>query len=219
MYSNNKPRYKRLWKFLVLYGISRQPIVGARHPAPTLLSIFLLCTLLAEHTQTCCSEREEERREKKGGERRRGEVLILCNWGATLSQLTCRRPGIKRIPFSLSAILGLTACRAPRSDRPNWGLSPSAHLSHSIQHPFLACVLTHTVHTQVLDYSGFTLANIHCIFGIYNQSYTKMKSLHCVLYWPQYIYFKYLLSHWGILLYQGTRRFCRNRLKWQHRLF
>lgn len=69
IYSNNKPRYKRLWKFLVLYGISRQPIVGACHPAPTLLSIFLLCTLFTEHTQTYCSEREEERRKKKKGER------------------------------------------------------------------------------------------------------------------------------------------------------
>lgn len=73
IYSNNKPRYKRLWKFVVLYGISRQPIVGTCHPAPTLFSIFLLCTLLAEHTQTCCSEREEARREKGGrGEERRG---------------------------------------------------------------------------------------------------------------------------------------------------
>lgn len=79
IYSNNKLRYKRLWKFLVHYGISRQPIVGTCNPAPTLLSIFLLCTLLAEHTQTHCSEREEERR-KKRGERRRGEVLILSNW-------------------------------------------------------------------------------------------------------------------------------------------
>lgn len=73
IYSNNKQRYKRLWKFLVLYGISRKPIVGTCHPAPTLLSIFLLCTLLAEHTQTYCSEREEERRKKEGRkEERRG---------------------------------------------------------------------------------------------------------------------------------------------------
>lgn len=72
IYSDNKPRYKRLWKFVVLYGISRQPIVGTCHPAPTLLSIFLLCTLLAKHTQTYCSEREEERREKGRGEERRG---------------------------------------------------------------------------------------------------------------------------------------------------
>lgn len=72
IYSNNKLRYKRLWKFLVHYGISRQPIVGTCNPAPTLLSIFLLCTLLAEHTQTHCSEREEERRKKgeRGGEER-----------------------------------------------------------------------------------------------------------------------------------------------------
>lgn len=66
-YTNTKPRYKRLWKFLVLYGISRQPFVGTCHPAPTLLPIFLLCTLLAEHTQTYCSEREEERRKKERG--------------------------------------------------------------------------------------------------------------------------------------------------------
>lgn len=72
IYSNNKPRYKRLWKFAVLYGISRQPIVGACHPAPTRLSIFLLCTLLAELTQTHCSERQEERRRKGRGEERRG---------------------------------------------------------------------------------------------------------------------------------------------------
>lgn len=71
IYSNSKPWYKRLWKFLVHYGISRQPIVGTCNPAPTLLSIFLLCTLLAEHTQTHCSEREEERREKKGREEER----------------------------------------------------------------------------------------------------------------------------------------------------
>lgn len=71
IYSNNKPRYKRLWKFVVLYGISRQPIVGTCHPAPTLLSIFLLCTLLAEHTQTHCSEREEEEKKgERGGEKR-----------------------------------------------------------------------------------------------------------------------------------------------------
>lgn len=71
IYSNNKARYKRHWKFLVLYGISRQPIVGTCHPAPTLLSIFLLCTLLAEHTQTYCSEQEEERRGKNEKERKR----------------------------------------------------------------------------------------------------------------------------------------------------
>lgn len=64
IYSNNKLRDKCLWKFIVLYGISRQPIVGNFYPAPTLLSIFLLCMLLAEPTQTYCSEREKK--EKKG---------------------------------------------------------------------------------------------------------------------------------------------------------
>lgn len=77
IYSNNKPRDKRLWKFIVLYGISRQPIVGTCYPAPTLLSIFLLCMLLAERTQTYCSEWEKKRR--KRAERRREELLILNN--------------------------------------------------------------------------------------------------------------------------------------------
>ena len=64
---NNQLRFKRLWKFAVLYGITRQPIVGARHPAPTLLSIFLLCMLLTERTQKYCGEGEG-----KKGEARRG---------------------------------------------------------------------------------------------------------------------------------------------------
>lgn len=105
------PRYKRLWKFVVLHGISRQPIVGTCHPAPTLLSIFLLCMLLAEHTQTYCSEREEERRRKGewGGEKR-------C-WYSVIEGQPCHSwPAGDRgynVFHFLSAILGLTACRVP----------------------------------------------------------------------------------------------------------
>lgn len=71
--SNNKQRHKSFWICVELYGISRQPIVGTCHPAPTRLSVFLRRTVLAERTQTHCGERAEEgergegRREKRRG--------------------------------------------------------------------------------------------------------------------------------------------------------
>lgn len=180
--------------------------------------------------QTDILQQAGEREEKKRGEGRREEVLILSNWGAPVSQLTCRRPGIKCIPFSL-CYPGTDSLQSPRFDRPNWGLSPSAHLSHSIKHPFLVCVLTHmnthTVYTQAFNYwllpAGYlqikictTPTNTQCIFGIYNKRHT---SFHLLLNKPRYIYFKYLLSQKGLFLYQGKGRFYRNIVKWQHCLF
>lgn len=48
-----------------------------------------------------------------------------------MSELTCRRPGIKLFHF-LCAILGLTARRVSGSDRPDGGMSPSTHHAHTL---------------------------------------------------------------------------------------
>lgn len=64
IHSNDKQR----WKFLVLHGISRQPIVGACHPAPTLISIFHSRRAHTDMLQRAGGKRGE----KRGEEGRRG---------------------------------------------------------------------------------------------------------------------------------------------------
>lgn len=91
-------------------------------------------------------------REEKKGERSRGEVLIRSNWGPTMSELTCRRPGIKCIPFSL--------CH-PGTDSPQslrvwqtWWRDVTLYPPHS--HPPPACVLIQR-HAQEWTTASFYL--------------------------------------------------------------